>query len=318
MSAEHSRAKTRRRKAKQAAEFERLIDAGKATPKRVITPNIWAQIWVIAVSIGSGNAMKLFMLLLFGSVTLLFAGSIVPAGKAFYGLAQTKHPVRRFGDQVEDFREWFASAQKELVREKKGEKKVTGPADCFLLSGKILQVVGGGLLVDVTDSGLDIEGRPWREATKTVMLENYPQTLEAFDGKTVFCVVKASGRYQYRNVSGSESTVEKYNYGVPLSQQEIDQRDRDIIAATRVRSEAIARADRERFKAMTPGIVVYQLKQASNGYPSFQLELGKRYMRGDGVETNLALALHWLQAACTNGESQASNLLMQLKSNGTK
>lgn len=61
--------------------------------------------------------------------------------------------------------------------------------------------------------------------------------------------------------------------------------------------------------------IAYQQQQASNGYPSFQIELGKRYMRGDGVETNLALARHWLQSACTNGESQASNLLMRLTNN---
>jgi hypothetical protein len=60
-------------------------------------------------------------------------------------------------------------------------------------------------------------------------------------------------------------------------------------------------------------IVDYQHQQASNGFPSFQLEMAKRYLRGDGVETNLALARHWLQAACTNGEPVATNLLSQLK-----
>lgn len=61
-------------------------------------------------------------------------------------------------------------------------------------------------------------------------------------------------------------------------------------------------------------IFTFRLQQASNGSPSFQFEVGKQYLTGDGVETNLALARHWLQAACTNGESQASNLLMQAKS----
>jgi hypothetical protein len=59
-------------------------------------------------------------------------------------------------------------------------------------------------------------------------------------------------------------------------------------------------------------ILSYQHQQASNGYASFQLELGRRYLRGDGVETNLTLARHWLQSACTNGEPQATNLLQQL------
>jgi hypothetical protein len=59
-------------------------------------------------------------------------------------------------------------------------------------------------------------------------------------------------------------------------------------------------------------IIAYQNQQASNGLPSFQFELGKRYANGDGVKTNLLLARHWLQSACTNGSAQASNLLKQI------
>ncbi len=54
------------------------------------------------------------------------------------------------------------------------------------------------------------------------------------------------------------------------------------------------------------------------GSPTFQIEMGKRYMSGDGVETNLALARHWLQSACTNHESAASNLLERLLKSGGK
>ena len=59
-------------------------------------------------------------------------------------------------------------------------------------------------------------------------------------------------------------------------------------------------------------VVAYQHQQASNGYPSFQFELGKRYLVGDGVETNRSLAIHWLKSACTNGSSEATNLLSKL------
>ncbi len=38
----------RREQQFQTAEFERLIDAGKATPKRELTPEVWAQIWQAA------------------------------------------------------------------------------------------------------------------------------------------------------------------------------------------------------------------------------------------------------------------------------
>lgn len=65
--------------------------------------------------------------------------------------------------------------------------------------------------------------------------------------------------------------------------------------------------------ALTNRIIAHQMREASNGLPSFQLILGKRYLTGDGVETNLALAKHWLQSACTNGEPIATNLLSQLK-----
>ena len=35
----------RREQQFQTGEFERLIEAGKATPKRELTPEVWAQIW---------------------------------------------------------------------------------------------------------------------------------------------------------------------------------------------------------------------------------------------------------------------------------
>ena len=82
-----------------------------------------------------------------------------------------------------------------------------------------------------------------------------------------------------------------------------------------MRSAAESKLEQER-QAAIPRIVVFQMRQASNGYPSFQFELAKRYLRGDGIETNRALAIHWLQSACTNGESQASNLLRQINLQG--
>lgn len=53
----------------------------------------------------------------------------------------------------------------------------------------------------------------------------------------------------------------------------------------------------------------YQQRQASNGLGGFQLELGRRYLRGDGCETNFAAARKWLKSALTNGYHEARNLL---------
>ena len=67
-----------------------------------------------------------------------------------------------------------------------------------------------------------------------------------------------------------------------------------------------------RTDATTLRVIAYQHQQASNGYPSFQYELGKRYLSGDGVRQDKVLATHWLKSACTNGLSEATNLLAKV------
>lgn len=79
--------------------------------------------------------------------------------------------------------------------------------------------------------------------------------------------------------------------------------------------QAVEEARMRPIREQESKILAYQLDRASNGYPSYQVLIGKRYLTGDGVETNLALARHWLQSACTNGEPQATNLLIQLSGN---
>lgn len=54
-----------------------------------------------------------------------------------------------------------------------------------------------------------------------------------------------------------------------------------------------------------------QQKSAEEGSGSAQYELGKRYLRGLGTETNLAMATRWLSAARTNGYEQAAVQLLQ-------
>lgn len=59
-------------------------------------------------------------------------------------------------------------------------------------------------------------------------------------------------------------------------------------------------------------LMAYKHQQASNGLVSYQVELGRLYLNGSGVATNVELARHWLFSACTNGSSEASNLLSRL------
>jgi TPR repeat protein len=95
-----------------------------------------------------------------------------------------------------------------------------------------------------------------------------------------------------------------YDYGKPITEQERDR----LFAQPAVRQKTV-----EEIALESDRVVRYQLTQASNGLPSFQFEIARRYLRGDGVETNRALGLHWLRAAVTNGHEGASNLLHSLR-----
>ena len=64
--------------------------------------------------------------------------------------------------------------------------------------------------------------------------------------------------------------------------------------------------------ATTRRVIAYQHQQASNGLGSFQYEVGKRYLFGDGVLQNKRTATHWLSSACTNRLSEATNLLAEV------
>ncbi len=97
---------------------------------------------------------------------------------------------------------------------------------------------------------------------------------------------------------------------LPAAQRESER----TMAETRAAEEAKKKELRERpARERLAKVIAYQLTQASNGLPSFQLEIGKRYLRGDGVPMDAALARHWLQSAATNTEAEAIRLLGDLK-----
>jgi TPR repeat protein len=58
--------------------------------------------------------------------------------------------------------------------------------------------------------------------------------------------------------------------------------------------------------------VKWLYSQATNGSASAQCSLGKRYLIGQGVETNEALAIEWFNKAAAQGDMEASNKLARL------
>ena len=78
-------------------------------------------------------------------------------------------------------------------------------------------------------------------------------------------------------------------------------------------SEKLRAAERAKREATLVRVIKFQHEQAEKGFGSFQYELARRYLKGDGVETNQPIAIQWLESACTNGLTEASNLLAKIK-----
>jgi len=71
-----------------------------------------------------------------------------------------------------------------------------------------------------------------------------------------------------------------------------------------------AKAEKE---AAAKRVVEFQKKRAEAGSATAQYDLAMRYLNGDGVEKDLALAKKWLEAAAKNGHTLAPKKLEELK-----
>jgi hypothetical protein len=74
------------------------------------------------------------------------------------------------------------------------------------------------------------------------------------------------------------------------------------------------KAKAEKQKATEAKTVKWLESQAAAGSASAQCSLGMRYLKGQGVETNKALAIEWFKKAATQGDIEASNKLAGLAS----
>jgi hypothetical protein len=81
----------------------------------------------------------------------------------------------------------------------------------------------------------------------------------------------------------------------------------------RIITNAVPEKTKEQKEEITRKTIQFQMKQAEQGAPTAQYDLGMRYLNGDGVEKNLELAEKWFQASATNGNSLAAKKLEELK-----
>ena len=184
---------------------------------------------------------------------------------------------------------------------------------------KVVQVVGRDILARASSSDPAL-----------YYFKNVPSADSLVDGEWVDVRAMPDGFHEYKTVLGANARVYAYNCGTIPSAEETApllktwrehealtrariEKEEAAVREAKAKAEASSRAQMaNRERARVAKIISYQLTQASNGFPSFQLEIGKRYLKGDGVETNIDLARHWLSSAATNGESQAVKLLSSI------
>ena len=140
-----------------------------------------------------------------------------------------------------------------------------------------------------------------------IYVTNYP-TADLVDGKKIWFNAMQTGRYEYITTLGANARIVKFDFGsdIPASEELVweqryattegwaetwiaNQRTKATTAHQKLIDDQTARRAAES-KAMVGKVLVLQMQQASNGLPSFQYDLGMRYLAGNGVESNRAVA----------------------------
>lgn len=253
--------------------------------------------------------MKAILLLLVGVCAVnVFAEVRAPMPTASDETALAfRHSHRKVGGEMHNLSALFKWA---LVT---GSGARPNP-EWFCIYGKVFQIHEKGMLVRA------YAGKSWTGDYRLVFLKNYPGQSKMVDGDRFVAIVTETGRQQYTTVAGGTATVEAYDYGALPTEEEVAELERARIErlaeiyrkieTNRAQLKVIEDAERQ---AQTSKVILYQLTQASNGLPSFQIEVAKRYLKGDGLPQDTALATHWLKSACTNHDSTASNLLSGIR-----
>jgi hypothetical protein len=132
------------------------------------------------------------------------------------------------------------------------------------------------------------------------------------DGDSISGWAIETGTYSYTTILRGQRTVAVCDFGIPCDPPpEILERQ---LAAARTAAEAASRAEAERQKRGAESSLRFHLAQASNGQPSAQCALGKRYLAGDGLPVDTNLALLWLTRSAAQDNREAKATLEKLGS----
>jgi len=207
---------------------------------------------------------------------------------------QSRQPIPLGEARNRPMQEWFSSEM---------------PFESILVQYKVDQVLDDGLLIHEARfngySGTTVEDKPF-------FLTNYPSFKNLTDNQKIKFLALRAGSYKFTDTQGAMRTIPLYDYGIPVSAQEISA----VLypPLTPEQKAAKAKAKQARLIAGQQAILKSYQPKAEAGDGFAQLRLGEIYFHGEGVETNLAIAHQWLSAAFTNGYPEASNLLNEIES----
>ncbi len=174
----------------------------------------------------------------------------------------------------------------------------------FITSFYVTEILNEGIIVEPRGTS-DAGGSHTTYGTR-FFLVNYPYKDQLHDNQRIDFLALKTGLYRYEG-----QTLERYDYGIPFDPKTVAAE----VAAERARTNPVASSKITKPSTSASAATIKFLQdKAAEGSPMAQYRLGEKYVKGDGVEANLELAKFWLQAACTNGSIEASNLLSKLQS----
>lgn len=203
-----------------------------------------------------------------------------------------------------------------------------------VLVGEVVQILGEeGMIIRYFESAGTHKGKAlYFGDIKTGRLKNYYLQSRCTDGEKIYAIAKKEDEsFSYTTTLGARSTVRSFDFGkepnaVELSllkksveireqaeaqRKEAERRSVEELVAKQKQAAEAAKA--KKLQEADAKTVEFQKKQAEQGSAYAQLELGKRYMEGKGVEQSNDLARKWLTAAADQGNEHAKKLLNNIR-----
>ncbi|MDB6131682.1 MAG: hypothetical protein JWM04_2789 [Verrucomicrobiales bacterium] len=183
-----------------------------------------------------------------------------------------------------------------------------------IVTGKVVSSTKEGLFL--ADVNLSPDGR--------VFFKNYPESVAI--GVYVNAWGRASGSHEYQTPGGKMDMAPAYDFGTVPDKAQLAEFQEEQLQEERQRNERMkqeqAKAGAARLKiteekekqaaAKDASLLKFQMEQAEKGLPTFQYEMGLRYLEGRGVERNAERGNEWLKKAVEGGVKEARSKMVDL------